>query len=193
MKNWNMREIVIMVVLSIVCGIVYMPWGNVWLGLNGVFGPAGGEAVYGLWFVASVLVAYIVRKPGAAFTAEMVAALAELMLGSQFGPQMLISAAIQGALSELAFALFGYRKYTVPVLLLAGIFPAAGSFVYEFAKASLETMSTGMLIAAFCIRLVSGAILAGLLGKAVADLLARTGVLNGYAIIRDTRNNSNAF
>lgn len=189
MKSWKMREIVIMVVLSIVCGIAYMPWGGVWTALTGAFGPVGGESVYGLWFVASVLVAYIVRKPGAAFAAEMVAALGELLAGSIFGPSVLITAAIQGALSELAFAMFGYRKYTLPVLMLAGILPAAGSFVYEYFRAVLETMDTGMLVASFVVRLISGAVLTGVLGKIVADLLARTGVLNNYAIIRDKRNN----
>lgn len=188
LKFWNMREIVILVILSILCGVVYMPWGGVWE-ILAAFSPVAGESVYGLWFLASVLVAYVIRKPGAAFLAEMVAALGELLLGSIFGLPMLISALIQGALAELAFAAFGYRKYNLPVLMLAGALPAVGSFILEYFKSELATMSSTMLIASLVVRIISGAVLTGVLGKVVADLLAGTGVLNSYAIVRDRRNN----
>jgi energy-coupling factor transport system substrate-specific component len=193
MKSWNMREIVIMVVLSIACGVIYMPWAAVYNLFMVPFGPLGGEFTYGFWFIASVLAAYIIRKPGAAFAGEMVAALVELAMGSVYGPSMLISAAIQGAASELAFAMFRYRKYSLPVLALAGIFPAIGSFVFEFFRSYFETMSGGMIAASLGMRMVSGALLTGLLGKVLSDLLAGTGVLNNYAIVRDKRNNTEAF
>lgn len=65
MKSWKVKEIVIMSVISIVFAIVYLVFthfGNV---LAGMFGPIAYEPIYGIWFIVSVIAAYIIRKPGA--------------------------------------------------------------------------------------------------------------------------------
>ena len=58
-----------------------------------------------MWLVPAVLAPLIIRKPGAALFAEMVAAGVSALLGSQWGPDTLLSGFVQGAAAELVFAL----------------------------------------------------------------------------------------
>ena len=52
--------------------------------------------MFGIWVIASPIVAYIIRKPGAAFIAEVTAAAVELLTGSHFG----LAALLVGAISR---------------------------------------------------------------------------------------------
>ncbi|MCI4140014.1 ECF transporter S component, partial [Bacillus vallismortis] len=79
------KEIVIMSVISIVFAIVYFlfqHFGNV---LAGMFGPISYEPIYGIWFIVSIIAAYMIRKPGAALISEVIAALVECLLGNPSG------------------------------------------------------------------------------------------------------------
>ena len=48
-------------------------------------------------------------------------------------------------------------------------------------------LATGYVLAMFIIRLISGALIAGLLGKALSDGLAKTGVLSSFALGKEYR------
>ena len=67
-------------------------------------------------------------------------------------------------------------------LVLSGILAAVFSFVWGFYASGLLALSFGLLIAMFIVRVISGALLAGVLGKFISDALAKTGVLRGYAL-----------
>ena len=58
-----------------------------------------------------MLAPLIVRKRGAAIFAEMTAAGVSALLGSQWGPDVLLSGFVQGAAAELVFAMTLYRSY----------------------------------------------------------------------------------
>ena len=60
----------------------------------------------------AVLAPLIVRKPGAALFAEMVAAGVSALLGSQWGADTLLSGFVQGAAAELVFAFVGYQRWS---------------------------------------------------------------------------------
>ena len=70
--------------------------------------------------IPAVLGMLIIRKPGAALFCEAVAATGELIMGSQYGTTVLISGILQGLGAELVFAAFRYKKFNLPVALLAG-------------------------------------------------------------------------
>jgi energy-coupling factor transport system substrate-specific component len=180
----NLREVMITVILSILCSFLYLGWGPVYGVVNGLI-PSGGEVVYGMWFIAAVLAAYIVQKPGVALLAEMAAAAGEALLGGHWGMQTLVYGFAQGIAVELIFALFVYRNFHVTVLMLAGAMAAVGSFVVQWVVGDLAELTSGVLTSMIIIRLLSGAILGGLLAKLIVDLLVPTGVLNAYALVRN--------
>jgi energy-coupling factor transport system substrate-specific component len=69
----------------------------------------------------------IIRKPGAALFCETVAATGELLMGSQYGASVLFSGFVQGLGAEIIFAIFVYRKFNLPISLLAGPVPACSA------------------------------------------------------------------
>ncbi|WP_286887275.1 ECF transporter S component [Aneurinibacillus sp. UBA3580] len=185
--SWKMREVVLTVVLSIACGVLYLGWSTLWLPISALIGPVGAEVMFGVWVVASPLIAYIVRKPGAALIAELAAAAVEVFTGSHFGLSSLLIGFFQGLGAELAFFLFGYKKYSLPVLMLSGVLAAVGSMIYSLLANGFGYYTPGVLAATFALRIASGAILGGVLGKLIAESLAKTGILQQYEMMRQRR------
>lgn len=185
--NWKMKEVVLAVVLSLTCGVLYLGWSTLWLPISAIVGPVGAEAMFGIWVIASPLVAFIIRKPGAAFIAEMAAASVELLTGSHFGMSVVFVGFFQGLGSEIAFALFGYKRYNLFVLMLSGMLGAVGSMVYSLIANGFGYYTTNVLIATFGLRLISGAILGGWLAKSIGEALTKTGVLDQYEIMKERR------
>lgn len=67
LEKWKLREVIVLSVLAVVFAVVYlvfMQFGNV---LYAMFGLIGYDLIFGIWFIVSIIAAYIIRKPGAAF------------------------------------------------------------------------------------------------------------------------------
>ena len=93
--RWRTRDIVVAAVIGVAFGVVFWVWGLIW---NGPLAVLGGLALpvqdlgYAVWLMPAVLAPLIVRKPGAALFAEMVAAGLSALLGSAWGVDTLLSA-----------------------------------------------------------------------------------------------------
>lgn len=185
--HWSLREILIVAVLGAVFGALYLAWVQIWLIAQALFGAVTMDVVMGFWFIVSIIAAAIIRKPGVAIISEVLAALAEILLGSPAGLMLLLSAFIQGAGAEVVFAATGWRNYRLPVLMMAGIGAAIFSFIYTWFLFNYSALAPGLLIAMFVLRCLSGALLAGLLGHVIVEALYRTGVLSGLTIDHDRR------
>jgi energy-coupling factor transport system permease protein len=186
MKNSNVinfREIMITVILAIIFGGVYVAWGLLYNVMDAAL-PGSTEIIYGMWFIASITTAYIVQKPGIALIAEVAAAFAEVIYGGQWGLMTLVSGVAQGLAAEIILAIVRYKKWNAGVLMLAGAASAAASLPIDYAQGYLGEVSTGILVLKIVLRVISGAILAGLVGKWLGDALAKTGVLNSYKLAR---------
>lgn len=186
-NQWKLKEIVLMSILGVVFGIIYLAFFLIGQGVRNIlapFGlaPFGYEIIFGIWFIVSIIAAYIIRKPGAAFTAEVIAGITEVLLGTAAGPGLILSAAVQGAGAELAFALTRWKDYRLRVLVLSGMTAAVISFAWHLFYAGNIALAPGVIVATFAVRVFSGALLAGVLGKWISDQLAKTGVLRGYAL-----------
>jgi energy-coupling factor transport system permease protein len=187
--RWTTWESVLAAVLAGVIGVLFWAWGLFWNLLdvikNGIpgYGMAVRDLFYGLWFLAAILVPYIVRRPGAAVAAEVVAAVISALLGSQWGLTVLISGLVQGGLAEVVFALRGYRSYSLATLLVAAGAAAVGSWVVDYAF-WYNTLQMPILLLMLVARVISAGVLAGLLGRAISDALAATGVLDNTALGR---------
>jgi energy-coupling factor transport system substrate-specific component len=179
---WTLREILIAAVLGAVFAILYLGWVQVWLVAQAAFGPVTMDVVMGFWFIASIVAAAIIRKPGAAIATEVLAAAIEILLGSPAGIMLLVAAAIQGAGAEAVFAATRWRNYSLPVLMLAGIGSAVFSYAYTWVLFGYGALAPGLLVAMFVLRCLSGALLGGLAGHLITEALYKTGVLSGLAI-----------
>lgn len=192
LKSWKLKEVVLMSLLAVVFGIVYLLFlhaGNIWAGF---IGPIAYEWIFGIWFIVSVICMYIIRKPGAAVISETIASAIEVLLGNAVGPRLILSGVIQGLGAEAVFAVTRYKRFDLWVLILAGVGSSVFSFAYGYLLGGFTVFSTGYVALMLGIRILSGALLAGVGGKAVGDGLLATGSLRGYAISRPKKGDARA-
>lgn len=186
--TWKMKEVVLAVILSVACGVIYLGWSTLYLPITALVGPAGGNIMFGIWVIASPIVAYIIQKPGAALIAETASAAVELLTGDHFGLSALLIGVCQGLGAEIAFALFGYKRYRMWTLMLSGAFAAVGAMAYSLVANGFGYYTPQVLLITLMTQIISGMILGGCLAKVVVDALSKTGVLNQYAIMKEKRN-----
>src|SRR5262245_19032284 len=186
-NSWSLREILIVAAIGATYGFLYLGWVQVWLISQAVFGPVTMDVMMGFWFIASVIAAAIIRKPGAALLGEVLAALVEVLLGSPAGLLLILVGLVQGVGAEAVFAVTRWRDYRLPVLMAARVGSAVFSFVYTWIRFDYGAQAPGLLVTMFVVRCLSGALLGGLAGYLVARALYRPGVLSGLAIDRDWR------
>lgn len=183
----KLKDILMVAINAVLFGVVYL--GAVYGGaaLTGVLTPMGigilgYEFFYGIWFMAAIFTTYVIRKPGVGVIAEMLAALLEVLMGNFFGPIVFISGFLQGIGSEIGFALFKYKKYTIQSTFLAATGCTVLSFIWTGIRSQYWTLNPMIVISIFVIRLASALLFGGLGCKLLGDGLAKAGVLKGYAI-----------
>jgi energy-coupling factor transport system substrate-specific component len=123
--------------------------------------------------------ALIIRKPGAAFFTELLAALVSALLGSQWGFTALISGALQGLGAEIIFAIFAYSQWRLWVAVLAGIGSSIALAVNDlvvFYPGADSLFQTIYLLTS----MLSGAVIAGLGSWAIVQGLSRAGALRAF-------------
>lgn len=172
---WRTRDILLAAIVGVVFGVVFAIWNGVYGGLGELTKPLP-DALYGMWLVPAVLAPVLIRRPGAALFAEIVAAGISAFLGSQWGPDALLSGFVQGAAAELVFAMAGYRRWSLPILAVAAIASAAGAFVHDWAlyypDVSLDIQSLRLALMA-----ISAVVFAAFGSLAIERSLRSAGVL----------------
>ncbi len=176
--RWRTRDIVVTAVIGVAFGVVFWAWGLAWSPIEATLGP-GRFLFYAVWLVPAVLAPLIVRKPGAALFAEMLAAAVSTLIGSQWGPDTLLSGFVQGAAAELIFAFTFYRAWSFPVLAAAAVASAAAAWIHDwalyYAEVDQQTIVLfGALMAVSAVVIVAGG------SVFLARALAAAGVLEGF-------------
>lgn len=174
-------DLVLTVAIGVVFGVVFVGWGQVYnliTPLQAAFPPAVG-LLTGVFFLPALLAALIVRRPGAALLAEVIAAFLSIGLGGQWGFGAILSGMIQGAGVELAFALTAYRRFTLPVAILGSVLSGLFEWVFERFVYYAEWSWT-FAFAHLGFFLVSSVLLCGVLGWALVKLLVGTGALSAF-------------
>lgn len=179
---WRTVDIVTAAVLAVACGVVFRAWAELYNAVKPAFTafPPGQAVVYGMWFLAAALVPMIIRRPGAAVFAEVVAATLEFLLLSQYGPLVIVYGLLQGLAAEAVWAAFRYRRWGLVPALLAG---GAAGLVAGLLDTNLTYVawSTGWKLAYVPTVMVSGALLSGLVAWWLVRALAPTGALSAFA------------
>jgi energy-coupling factor transport system substrate-specific component len=181
---WKTRDIIVAAALAVPLGIVWsLGWGYVW-SYGRAIAPELGFLLEGFYLIAAVLVAYVVRRPGAALLGELLASLLELPL-TPFGPIVLWLGLLQGLGVEAVFAATRYRNFSLWILMLSGVGGAIlGWWGYDYWSYSYFKLAIELQVIRFVVKLIGGAVFAGLLGKLIGDALVPTGVLNNFPIAR---------
>lgn len=183
---WQLKDIMLLVVLGVVFGFLYWALVQGWIALSILTGPFGDftqHLLLGGWLLVAPIAIAIIRRPFAGVIAEVMASVIEVVfLGSAVGPLLIVAAALQGAGSELPFALTRYRRYNWLVYALSGALGAGLVFFYSAFRAGWY--GTDLLLVRLVIQVISGIVLGGLLAKVIVDALARTGVVDNFAIGR---------
>jgi energy-coupling factor transport system substrate-specific component len=185
--RWRVVDIVVASVLAVAIGVVFKLWefGYEPISAAAALVLPGTQALFGgVWLLAGPVVAIVVRKPGAALYAEMVAASVEALLGTQWGWLTLEAGLVQGLGAELVLALFLYRVYRLPVVVLAG---AAAGLALGLNDTVLwyAGLDAAFKVVYVVSAIVSGAVIAGVGSWLLVRALATTGVLSSFAVGRE--------
>ncbi|MGL4174075.1 MAG: ECF transporter S component [Actinomycetota bacterium] len=183
--GWRTIDVVVTAMLGVVFGVAYWGWNFVYAAIDPAlkaFPPASG-LLAGPWLIAGVVGALVVRRPGAALGAELLAANVSFLIGNQWGVATLISGALQGIGVEVAFLLVGWRRFGPVVAALGGALAATVESVYEW-FAYWDAWQWGYKFAYWGLFVVSGIVAAGWGGWILVRALARAGALDAFPIGR---------
>lgn len=185
--RFTTRDVVGLAAFSALAGVVFAAWSQLAvLVVYPLLGHLGIAAIYGLWFVGGTLPAYVIRKRGAAFAGETIAAVVELLLISPYSVLLYYYGPAQGVMSELAFALGRYKRWGWGTMALAGALPVVAAYPFDCLVSpfypACRTYPVWLHASIVGAMLVSGVLLGGLLVKAVVDRLVEAGSLRGWPV-----------
>ena len=190
--RWRVVDIVVAAVLGVAIGLVFWGWntiGYAWFGAADALTPGLGGIAVGIWLLGGVVGGLVIRKPGAALVVELVAAIVSMLIGNVWGVSTVLSGLVQGLGAEIVFALFFYRRFGIAVAALAGVGAAFAAWVFElFYGSSPNILKSVEFNTIYLVSVVvSGAILAGVVGWLLVRALAATGALSRFAAGRERR------
>src|SRR5919112_5450461 len=179
--RWRTVDIVVTAVLGVAFGVVFWAWNLVWAATGTAFTafPPAQALMYGVWLLPAVVAPLIVRKPGAALFAELVASIVSALLGAQWGAQVVWYGLLEGLAGELGFALFLYRRFGMPQALLSSVFAGAMAAVLDLVY-WYALWATGWKTAYVLVVVASTVVLAGIGGPLLVRALSRTGALSSF-------------
>lgn len=185
-RRWRTVDIVVAAVVAVAFGVVFGAWNALWAALGPAFTgfPPGQAVMYGMWLLPGVLGGLLIRKPGAAVFTELVAATVSVFIGAPSPLAIILYGLVQGLGAEVVFAAFRYRRWRLPVALLAGavagVVPAVmDNVLYNVAWAPTWQLAYGVIVVA------SSVVIAGAGSFALVRALAATGVLAPFASGRE--------
>lgn len=190
--RWRVVDIAVASVVAVASAFIFWVAAMLYPAVSAVLEPlipGLTGSINGLWLFAGPLAAIIVRKPGAALYAELVAAALEAFAGNSWGGIETIGIAlVQGAGAELAFALFAWKSYNLAVTTLAGTLAGVGCWAYSFVKDLQAYSLTSVYGISYVVStLISGAVFAGVITWFLFVAIAHTGALDQFASGRMVR------
>jgi len=179
--RWRTRDIVVAAVIGVAFGVVFWAWNLTYAAAEPVFAfaPPIRDLMYGVWLMPAILAPLVIRKPGAALFAEMVAAGVSALLGSQWSVDTLLSGFIQGAAAELVFAFSLYRSYGPVTLVIAALASALAAFIHDWVL-YYPTIDSNVQIVRLLAMAASAAVIAAGGSLLLYRSLRRSGVLDGF-------------
>ena len=188
--SWRVIDIVTAAILGVACGLIFVAWnpvGGAGYEILKAIAPGLNGLATGIWLLGGTLGGYVIRKPGAAFFVELLAATVSMGLGSQWAIGALYSGIAQGLGAEIVFAAFVYRRFNVWVVSAAGAMAFAAEWCLELFTEGNLAKEVSFNVVYLVSGVASGIVLAGLLAWALTNALAKTGALDRFASGRGAR------
>lgn len=182
-KGLNLADILVTVVISLACGILYMIFDSVYAALK-PFGFHIEQLVYGVWLLAGIIAALVIRKPGIALLASIAANMSEMLLGSPYGMGLFIAGFFQGIFAEMIFMLFRYRRFDLLVTIFASLSATVGSLLNSTITSDILSLSAWNLMVYSVARFISAIFICALPAYGIVKILEMTGVTNLVRPIR---------
>jgi energy-coupling factor transport system substrate-specific component len=180
LAGWSTRDLLVVAAIGAALGAALIPFIYVILALQAA-GPVVVWTATGLFAVPNLMALYITRRPGAGLVSGIFVGLVQ----TPFNPAgwvIVSSTLLFGLGAELPFLFTRYRRYGLTFLVVAGAVACVPPLAFVYVPTGLMNLSLAVQIGIILTTLLSGALLGGLLAKALSDTLARTGVLSGYAV-----------
>lgn len=184
-KSITIFEVVLTTVVAVALGVAFWGWTFVYeiaKPLLKIYGLSYLTA--GFWIFASVFLSQIVRKPGIAIIASIIAAFVESLL-THWGLMSVVWGVVQGMGAEIIFFAFAYKKWDLKVLVLAALFSAFFSYSLDFALYDYGNLSFSFNLIQLISFLFSAALLAGWLSAVISRRLVRLGLLDQFLIAKE--------
>lgn len=182
--RWRVNEIVIAAVIAVACAVIFWIWDIAVSPATKtalVAAPEFRPLIGGAWLLGGTLGGLLIRKPGAALFCEIVAAfISVLFTGGAWSGEILLAGLIQGIGAEVAFAIFGYRRWNATIAIFAGALCGlfmGGNEIFIYYP-DMEPVKAIIYVAC---SVISGAVIAGFLAWILVQNLAKTGVLSSLA------------
>jgi ABC-type thiamin/hydroxymethylpyrimidine transport system permease subunit len=132
-------------------------------------GPVFGDLLETWLEYGAVLAACLVRKPAAGTIALTINGLCQVFAGGTHDPHLLYG--VPGLGADIVFASFGYRRYDLATIGLAGIACAMFWYPIVWFTHGLYLYPTSFIASDFVLRVVGGSVGDGLLAGGVALLV----------------------
>jgi len=178
-------EIVLTLVLAVALGVAFWGWTFVYELAKPVLKIFGlGYLTAGFWILASVLVPNIVRKPGVALVASLMAAFVESLL-THWGLMSLMWGLVQGLGAEIIFFLFSYKRWNLVILSMAAILSSTFSYALDAFLYDYKSLPFSLNLTQWGSFVDSSVFLAGLTAYLLSERLLKLGVLDQFLIAHD--------
>ena len=185
-EGWRITDVVVAAVLAVAFGSVFQGWNLLWSATGPAFAafPPLQGLMYGVWMLPAVVIALIVRRPGAALFGEVLAASASALFGAPWGLLTIVYGVMQGGAAELIFAVLVYRRWGLVVSIFAGAAAGAAAVLLDLAL-YYPDWAAGWQVTYAALVIPSAAVIAGAGGWLLVRALARTGVLSAFPAGRE--------
>ena len=145
--------------------------------------PGATQVLAGLHVLWIVLAVGLTRKPGAGTVTGITKGAVEFLSGNTHGIMVILIDVVAGILVDLGMLPFRNKNSYLSYSIAGGLAAASNIFVFQaFASipSDILTMSAILIVAA--VSFISGALLAGVLGKILLDSLRRAGVVKDQPV-----------
>jgi len=182
--QFSIFEIVFICVVSVALGVFFWGWTFVYDITKPFLKPFGlNYLTSGFWIMASVFLSYIVRRPGVAIIASLLASFVEGFL-AHWGLAALIYGLIQGIAAEVIFAAFLYKRWSFSVVLLASLSSSFCSYAYDYLAYDYQSLDQKIVLIQLSSFLISSCIFSAWLSIHIADRLIKNGLLKNMKIAK---------
>lgn len=171
--RWSLRDVAAMVAAVVVLGVVLFLWEALVQLLSHVLGDVAMGLFYGVWLWGGLLLAYAIRKPGAALLGELGATLVAFALGTPLGALAAVLGLVQGLALEVVFAWARFTHWGFLLTGLSGALAGVAGFAVALVAPPFQFTQrpVGTILGILGTTVLSGAVLGGLACNVLGDRL----------------------